>query len=351
MDFNKLKLFVSLCLIGITLNGYSQNHKATYDIHNIAFYNVENLFDTENDPEKNDEDFLPEGSYAWTEKRYNQKLIQLAEIISKLGAEKTNQPPTVVGIAEVENLKCLQDLIKTAPLSDYPYEAILVEGPDKRGVDTGLLYRKDLFDLKKYHAKELWIENAYKGFATRNQLVVEGKLEGEEIAFLVNHWPSRRAKSHYREEAGKLQRSIIDSLRQVNPNMHIVTMGDFNDDPTNKSMEKALGAVGSKNELNDKNYLYNPMHKMYKKGLGTLAYRDNWNLFDQIIISKEMIENEEGLRFYKAEICNFEELKNQNGRYKGYPFRTYAGGGYAGGYSDHFPVVIYLVKKQESTSL
>ncbi|WP_053404635.1 endonuclease/exonuclease/phosphatase family protein [Persicobacter sp. CCB-QB2] len=340
--FVRLSILMLLFLGGVSF-GYAQ--QGEFNVYNVAFYNVENLFDVINDPNKNDEDFLPDGDYKWTQKRYELKLSQMANVISKLGAAKAGGPPVICGIAEVENEQCLRDLIARPPLSDYPYEVVLVEGPDKRGVDVGLIYRTDLFKVEKFHARELWINNAYKGFATRNQLVVEGEMAGEPLAVLVNHWPSRRAKSWYREEAGKLQRQIIDELRAEKPGMNVVVMGDFNDDPVNKSMTKALGAKGKKSEVTDKDYLYNPMYKMYKNGQGTLAYRDNWNLFDQIIVSKEML-NKEGLIYYKAEICNFDELKNPNGRYKGYPFRTYAGGNYAGGYSDHFPVVIYLLKEK-----
>ncbi|MEN7551811.1 endonuclease/exonuclease/phosphatase family protein [Rapidithrix thailandica] len=341
---NKYYAFL-LCLF-FAFSVETKAQEASYDIYNIAFYNLENLFDTVDNPEKKDDDFLPEGSYKWTEKRYREKLARMAKTIGKVGAEKARQAPVIFGVAEVENQQCLKDLITHPPLNQYNYAIALVASPDKRGINVGLVYRTDLFTLSKVSARELWIEKAYEGFATRNQLLVEGELADEKIAFLVNHWPSRAAKSRYREAAGTLQRSIIDSLRALNPALHIVTMGDFNDDPVDKSLVRALGAKGSKEALSEEDYLYNPMYKMYKNGLGTLAYRDNWNLFDQIIISKELVNNKEGLLFYKSDICNFEELKNPNGRYKGYPFRTYAGGAYAGGYSDHFPVVIYLIKKK-----
>ena len=342
-------------LLIIIVFAFSQNEvnaqaeKVKYNIYSVAFYNLENFFDTINDPLKRDEDFLPTGSYKWTSKRYNLKLKHMAKVVSKLGVEKTGGiPPTIVGFSELENQQVIQDLIDTAPLNKYPYKIAHVESPDHRGVDVALIYRSDIFEMDKFYARELWVKNAYKNFATRNQLVVEGMLAGEKTAFLVNHWPSRAAGSRYREAAGALNRTIIDSLRSVYPGIHCITMGDLNDDPSNKSLTKGLGAVGDKEQLSDKNILYNPMVKMHKKGLGTLAYRDGWNLFDQIIFTKELAlkKDKTKLMFYKAEICSYDFLKNKSGRYKGYPFRTYAGGNYAGGYSDHFPVVTFFVKQK-----
>jgi len=343
-------LLIVITLVLFQTSGSSQTKKAQYNVYSVAFYNMENLFDTINDPIKRDDDFLPQGSYKWTSKRYNAKLKRMAHIISKLGTETTGGvPPTVFGLSEIETRGVVEDLISQSPLNKYPYRIAHIPSPDHRGVDVALVYRSDIFKMDKYYAKELWVKNAYKNFATRNQLVVEGTLADEKIAFLVNHWPSRAAGSRYREAAGALNRSIIDSLRKVyNNNIHCITMGDLNDDPVSKSLTKGLRAVGDKDKLSEKNILYNPMYKMYKRGLGTLAYRDSWNLFDQIILTKELVEKKDKskLMYYKTEICNYDELKNKSGRYKGYPFRTYAGGNYAGGYSDHFPVIVFLVKKK-----
>ncbi|OHX63923.1 endonuclease/exonuclease/phosphatase family protein [Flammeovirga pacifica] len=344
---------LSILLITFILPFALEAQTNNYKVFGVAFYNMENLFDTLHDAGKNDYDFLPEGSYKWTGKRYWEKQNNMANIIAKLGKEVTKQAPIVVGLSEIENRNVLEDLIEMPALKDLNYGICHIEGPDSRGVDVALLYRKDLVDIKKVSARDLKIQKTYAGdnweFKSRNQLIVESKIEGEDVAFLVNHWPSRRAESRYREEAGKLNRSIMDSLRTEHPNMKCITMGDLNDDPTNKSLTKGLAAVGDASKLSEKNYLYNPFYKMYKRGLGTLAYRDSWNLFDQIIVSKEFKKKDQNLFFWKAEICNYPELKNTEGRYKGYPYRTYAGGNYAGGYSDHFPVIIYLLKQDNSS--
>ncbi|MBD0405116.1 endonuclease/exonuclease/phosphatase family protein [Flammeovirga sp. EKP202] len=333
---------------------FLQAQKSDYKVYSVAFYNMENLFDTLHDEGKKDYEYLPEGDSKWTSQKYWEKQTNMSTIIAKLGFDVTKQTPLVIGLAEIENRNVLNDLVNTPKLKGENYGIAHIEGPDKRGVDVALLYKKDLLKVNKVSARDLKIKETYAGdnweFKSRNQLIVEAELEGEPIVFLVNHWPSRRGESRYREEAGKLQRSIIDSLRKEHPGVKCITMGDYNDDPTNKSMKKALGAVGDEKSLTEKNYLFNPFYKMYKKGLGTLAYRDSWNLFDQIIFTKEFKNKNEGWFFWKAEICSYPELKNKEGRYKGYPYRTFAGGNYAGGYSDHFPVVIYLLKQANSNS-
>ncbi len=227
------------------------------------------------------------------------------------------------------------------------------DSPDKRGVDVALLYQKSLFTPATSQSRRLLIyelDDPLKRVYTRDQLVVNGLLEGEEINFIVNHWPSRsggEARSSYkRERAGQLNKLIIDSLHQINPYAKIISMGDFNDDPTNKSIKKVLNTKSSKEYLEVQD-IYNPMEKMIKNGRGTLAYRDSWNLFDQMLLSGTLVNsNLAGYKFYKADIFQKNYLVTPKGQFKGYPFRSYDYGGYTGGYSDHFPVYIFLVKKQ-----
>ncbi|KXX70305.1 hypothetical protein [Flammeovirga sp. SJP92] len=326
-----------------------QAQKNDYKVYSVAFYNMENLFDTLHDEGKKDYEYLPDGDRKWTGQKYWDKQKNMSTIIAKLGKDVTKKAPLAIGLAEIENKNVLNDLINTPVLKDENYGIAHIEGPDNRGIDVALLYKKDILKINKVSARDLRIKETYAGdnweFKSRNQLIVEAELEGESIVFLVNHWPSRRSGSSYREAAGKLQRNIIDSLRSEHSGIKCITMGDYNDDPSNKSIKKELGAVGDISNLTEKAYLYNPFYKMYKKGLGTLAYRDSWNLFDQIIFTKEFTAKNKGWFFWKAEICSYPELKNKEGRYKGYPRRTYSGG-----YSDHFPVVIYLLKQANSNS-
>ena len=179
--------------------------------------------------------------------------------------------------------------------------------------------------------------------------MVSGLLEGEEIHVIVNHWPSRSGgasgSSYKREKAAALTKHLIDSLQQKNPYAKIISMGDFNDDPFDKSLSEILGAGARKDETDLKS-LYNPMAGLAQQGIGSLAYRDGWNLFDQIILSQPLLlEDYSSYRFYQARIGNENYLVTPTGQYKGYPFRSFGFGGYTGGYSDHFPVYVFLIKE------
>ena len=218
---------------------------------------------------------------------------------------------------------------------------------DKRGVDVALLYNPRFFTVLNTASHRLVIPEK-PDFLTRDQLVVTGLLGGDKISFIVNHWPSRlggeEKSSPLREAAAALTKHIADSLLRVDPNAGVVIMGDLNDDPNNKSVKDVIGA---KKNIDDvpKGGFYNTMWSIFDKGIGTLAYKGNWNLFDQIIISANLLgKDRRTLKFWKAEVFNKPFLMNEEGQYKGYPKRTYAGGVFLNGYSDHFPTLIYLVK-------
>ena len=236
----------------------------------------------------------------------------------------------------------------------YDYGIIHFNSPDRRGIDVALLYRKAVFIPTNYTNKELIIyaqNDPNKRVFTRDQLIVSGMLDGEMAHIIVNHWPSRsggEALSRYKRiKAAKLNKRIIDSLHSDDPYAKIITMGDFNDDPTNESIKQVLATKANRKDVSLKD-LYNPMEVLYKKGLGTLAWRDGWNLFDQIIISAELLKKDySSYRYYQAGIYNKSYLATPRGRYKGYPYRSFANGSYTGGYSDHFPVYVYLIKEVE----
>ncbi len=339
-----------LSILYLTVS-FGQNSK-TYKVNTIAFYNLENLFDTENDPITFDDDRTPNGKDHWTKENYQDKLKNMARVIAEIGADVSGTTPAIIGVCEVENRTVLEDLVNQKPLIKKEYGIIQFNSPDRRGIDVALLYKKKIFTPISYKAKELLIyddNDKSKRVFTRDQLIVSGMLDGEKIHLIVNHWPSRRGgekrSRSKRIKAAKLNRQIIDSLFSEDPYAKIITMGDFNDDPTSPSIKKFLKAQGKKEGLSIKE-LYNPMEDIAKKGLGSLAYRDNWNLFDQIIISTELTKKEfSSYRFYRAGIYNKTYLVNAHGRYKGYPYRSYAEGRYTGGYSDHFPVYIYLIKE------
>jgi predicted extracellular nuclease len=314
----------------------------------IAFYNLENLFDTINDPNVNDEEFLPDGTYQWTSERYLEKLQNLSLVIDKIGNKYNNQRPAVLGICEIENISVVKDLINTELLKPFNYGIVHYDSPDRRGVDVGLIYQKSRFTVLSSASYTLKIEGR-DDFYTRDQLLVTGILDGDTMSFIVNHWPSRRggqkASAPLRNAAADLNRFIVDSILNVNPNAKIVVMGDLNDDPDDVSVLKHLRAKGKRDKLQP-GELYNTMWDHFKNGVGSLAYRGQWNLFDMIIISQGLLNtNKETYELFSAHIFNDNFLISQEGRYAGYPYRTYSGGSYIGGYSDHLPTYIVLIKK------
>jgi len=348
----KVKISLLIVLFTSFTPIFSQEKKA-YKVNTIAFYNLENLFDTENDPLTYDDDRTPDGKDHWTEEIYQDKLKNMAKVMAEIGADVSGNTPTIIGVCETENRKVLEDLVNQETLVEQDYGIIQFDSPDRRGIDVALLYKKKLFTPTHYKAKELLIyddNDKSKRVFTRDQLVVSGMLDGEKIHLIVNHWPSRsggekRSRSK-RIKAAKLNRQIIDSIFSDEPYAKIITMGDFNDDPTSPSVKDHLNAQRESNGMQMRE-LFNPMEDLAKQGYGSLAYRDSWNLFDQIIISTELTKKDfSSYRFYKAGIYNKTYLVNAHGRYKGYPYRSFASGSYTGGYSDHFPVYIYLVKEK-----
>lgn len=331
-------------------SGLSQEQRE-FRVVTVAFYNLENLFDTEDDPLTFD-DRTPEGRDHWTSEIYTNKLKKIAQVIAEIGKEVTGRAPVLVGVCEIENHKVLEDLVNQSELLPYDYGIIQFDSPDRRGIDVALLYQKAFFTPTNYKVKPLFLydsDNRERRIYTRDQLLVSGKLDGDLIHLIVNHWPSRRGgefiSEYKRLKAAQLNKKIIDSLQSDNPYAKIITMGDLNDDPTNKSVKEVLGAKKNREDVGPKE-LYNPMESMFKSGLGTLAYRDSWNLFDQIILSDAFLKKDySSYRYYKAGIYNKPYLSTPRGRYKGYPFRSFANGKYTGGYSDHFPVYIYLIKE------
>ena len=328
--------------------------KKEYKINTIAFYNLENLFDYENDSITFDDDRTPEGKDHWTKETYEAKLMNMAKVISEIGEDITSTSPALIGVSEIENRRVLEDLLNQETLVNKDYGIVHFDSPDRRGIDVALLYQKKLFTPTNYKAYELIIyddQDRSKRIYTRDQLLVSGMLDGEKINVIVNHWPSRSGGEERsrpkRIKAAELNKHIIDSLFSEDPYAKIITMGDLNDDPVSPSIKDVLKTKGTRENMKLKE-LYNPMEDMYKKGMGTLAYRDAWNLFDQIIISAELTKKDyTSYRFYKAGIFNKNYLATPRGQYKGYPFRSFVNG-YTGGYSDHFPVYIYLIKEKIS---
>lgn len=316
----------------------------------IGFYNVENLFDTKDDEDVDDKEFLPEGGRQWTQDKYNEKLGNLAKVISEIGTEINPDGLALLGTSEVENEQVLLDLVKEEAIKGRNYKIVHHDSPDKRGIDCALLYNPKYFKVLESKALPVKIYNDEgKRKYTRDILFVKGEFDGEPIHVFVNHWPSRsggeKRSRPYRNAAAKVCKDTIDAILKVDPTAKMYVMGDLNDDPTSPSVKKILQGVNKPDKVTKKN-MYNPMYDFFLKGIGTLAYRDAWSLFDQVLVNKSCLKGEtEGYFFYKAKIYNKKYLVQKTGQYKGYPFRTFAGGEYQGGYSDHFPVYIVLLKE------
>lgn len=323
-------------------------------VYAVGFYNLENLFDYTHDEGKNDYQYLPDGSYRWNEMKYTHKLQNMSKVLAEMG---TDVLPGVgcafIGVSEVENAHCMEDLVAQPALKERNFKFVHVEGPDRRGVDCALIYNPALFKVRDVklvpYKQELEKDSAYK---TRGFLTVSGEIAGEHVAAIVCHWPSRAATSFYRESAGRQVRVVKDSLLRDDPNCKVFVMGDMNDDPTNKSMTEMLGAKGEIENVGA-GEMYNPWYNiLVKQCTGTLQYRGAWNLFDQIVMTPNLL-NKKGakdfstLKFFKNQIFRRDYLFQTEGKYKGAPKRTHAGGVWLDGYSDHLPVVVYLVKEQK----
>ncbi len=343
----KQRFFLIISALLISLFAYSQED-VKVRLACIGFYNLENLFDTINDPTINDEDFLPEGSYQWTSERYFEKLDNLSFVIDQIGNKYNNLRPVILGVSEIENITVLEDLVNTKLLKPLDYGIVHYDSPDRRGVDVALIYQKSKFTVLSSASYRLTIPDK-EDFYTRDQLLVTGILYEDTLNIIVNHWPSRRGgaktSAPLRNAAADLNRHIVDSILRINPNAKIIVMGDFNDDPDDKSVFHHLRAIGNKSKLQEGD-LFNTMWDLYKNGIGSLAYRGKWNLFDQIIVSQGLLDNDkESWELHTAHVFNENFLISQEGRWAGYPYRTYSGGSYIGGYSDHLPTYIILVKK------
>ncbi|SDR70343.1 Endonuclease/Exonuclease/phosphatase family protein [Formosa sp. Hel1_31_208] len=344
-----------LCFL-MTFNSFSQeeNKEKRFKIHTVAFYNLENLFDTINDTTKLDELSPIMEMNANRDEVYKKKVHNMARVIADIGVDLTGNSPAVIGVCEVENRQVLVDVVNDPLLLARDYGIIHYESPDARGIDVALLYQKQLFRPISHssHTVKIYDDNTRKRKHTRDQLLVSGELDGDLIHVIVNHWPSRsggEARSRpKRVAAAKISKFLTDSLQAKDPYAKIFIMGDLNDDPTNDSVKKVMNAKSNREDVELKG-IYNPYEVMFReKGFGTTAYRDAWSLFDQIMFTAPLIEKDySSFRFYKAGIYNKQYLTNKRGRWKGYPLRSFADGGFTDGFSDHFPVYVYLIKQAE----
>lgn len=315
----------------------------------VGFYNVENLFDTKDNPAINDDEFLPQGKNKWTQKRYQKKLEKLAQAIKSLGDQDGAE---ILGLAEVENRNVIKDLINTKGLKNKNYKIIHFDSPDKRGIDVAMIYKASAF--KPILKKNIPVTFANKPhFKTRDILLVSGKLNNEAVHFIWTHFPSRRGGAEksepYRKAVAKQIRVVINELLREQPQAKILVAGDFNDLPENASIKEVLKA--KPNPDYSKKELFNPAHELMTNGKGSYNYKGKWQMLDQILLSESWIKAKVGFKYVGRSMNVYapEFMKQQqNNKYKGNPDRTYAGNNYLGGMSDHFPVYAQfkLLKKE-----
>lgn len=304
----------------------------------IAFYNLENLFDTADDAYTLDKDFTPEGEFQWSQDRYNRKIQNLANVISKIGRKQSELPPVFLGVSEVENDTCLEDLIQADKLKPYQYDFVHYNSPDERGIDVAFLYQKEYFELIYSDNYPLMlIDDTGDRDYTRDILLVHGKLFGKPVYVLVNHWPSRNNGTNYssykRVQAAKQVNEIVNNIYKESETAKIIIMGDFNDEPNSDSIKNNL--------MSDA--FFNPMLELQQNKKGSVRYSNKWYIFDQIIMSYNFLNNTPNqLKFISADIFNDHFLQETKGKRKGSPKRTFVGKWHLGGYSDHFPVFAYF---------
>ncbi len=343
------RIFVTICIAFLSISaGYAQ--KKSYKVSLIGFYNLENLYDTVNNPMVSDEEFLPDGERHYNTRIYLDKIDRLSSVIAQMGTDINPDGLAILGVAEVENDTVMNSLVNHPNIKNRNLKFVHYDSPDARGVDVAMIYNPKYF--KPLYSAPLFVKlpgGSKDSYFTRDVLYVKGLLDGDTIHVFVNHWPSRVGGEERsipaRAAAAQVGKHTIDSIMAINPKSKIVLMGDLNDDPTSPSVAKTLGAKGKPNDVKEKG-LYNPWVDFYKKGIGTLAYQDAWGLFDQVIISKPWLDKEQqGYYFNRAVIYNKEFLVQHTGKFKGYGKRTWDGLTYNYGYSDHFPVYVIMLKK------
>ncbi|MGN1210611.1 MAG: endonuclease/exonuclease/phosphatase family protein [Candidatus Cryptobacteroides sp.] len=354
----KFLLYILTFLLLTNFAATAQNTGAKS--HVIGFYNLENLFDIYDDPAKNDEQFLPDGQNNWTAEKYALKLKNMAQVIRAM-KEDNGCWHTILGVSEIENRLVLEDLVNEPQIAEAGFEIVHYDGPDRRGVDVGLLYDPKKFNFIESQSIPFTFDGtqvditldkeAQENFRTRDILMVRGTIGGEMFAFYVAHLPSRLGGKGFdlRSRGGEIMYNHARALEQEYPGIKIVCMGDMNDDPQDDSMAKWLHGRETIGEMTPEDF-FNPYLSMIKDGYGSLCYRGTWCIYDQELVNYNLATAPQGgyqikpivKKKYYGRIFHKPFMITQSGQYKGYPFRTFSNGTFAGGYSDHFPTYIVI---------
>ncbi len=342
-------LFIMVCVVGFISNLYAS---APF---RVMCYNVENLFDCENDSLTNDDDFTPQGAYYWTPSKFRQKTAKIAKVIVAAGQFS---PPAIIGLCEIENDNVLDQLTKKSPLKKLGYQYVHFDSPDKRGVDVAMLYLPKYF--KALNAKAIPVKfSKHPHATTRDILYVSGvALPSDTLHLFVCHFPSRLGgaleSEERRLEAASILRQAVDSLFQQYPAPNILIMGDFNDYPKDKSMEKVLGAIKPTTPV-FQHQLYNLSYLLHEKNdIGTHKHGAEWGVLDQFIVSGSLLITNAPFYTQPSNSTIFMDsfLLQEDAKYFGVkPFRTFLGMRYLGGFSDHLPILIDFYKNTNTTML
>ncbi len=345
-------LFLALCFAAS-----AQKHNYV-----IGFYNLENLFDTYDDPAKNDEEFLPQGSNNWTEAKYNKKLANMARVIRAMHDEN-GRWHTLLGVSEIENRLVMEDLVSQEAIAGANFQIVHYDGPDRRGVDVGLLYKPDQFTLLdsesipfSFEGTEVEITLSQEDqdyFRTRDILMAHGLIEGEHFAVYVTHLPSRLGGKggDLRSLGAEIIYKHSQKMQQLYPGIKIVVMGDMNDNPTDESMVRWMHAKDDINEVESESDFFCPFTKLLADGFGSLAYQGEWNIYDIVLANYNLTKAPSGglkirkvFRNYYGRVFNQPFMTQHSGQYKDTPFRTFSNGAFIGGFSDHYPTYIVIGK-------
>ncbi len=349
------RLFTIAALLLSALLAYGQQTR-TYV---VGFYNLENLFDIYDDPAKQDQQFLPDGSNHWTQVKYEKKQANMAHVIAEM-AKENGRYHTILGVSEVENRMVLEDLVSESEIADANYQIVHYDSPDRRGIDVALLYKPEQFTFLDSEAIPFTFEGSDIDFTdtdtdyfrTRDILMVHGTIDGEHFAFYVMHLPSRGGGkgSNLRSRGAEIAYNHAMRMMEKYPGIKIVAMGDMNDDPTDPSMTDYLHSRETLEATGQEDF-FNPFCSILGDGIGSICYKGEWSLFDQILINSNLtFAPDGGLKIkqinkgYYGRVFKKRFMETKSGQYKGYPLRTFSNGTFLNGYSDHYPTYIVISK-------
>lgn len=355
----KRSFIVAALLLLMSLSASAQKTQQNYV---IGFYNLENLFDTYDDPVKNDSEFLPEGKNKWTQAKYEKKLHNMAKVIRSM-ADNNKRWHTILGISEIENRLVIEDLVSQPEIADANYQIVHYDSPDRRGVDVALLYKPDQFTYLDsesipfdFNSDIDFSDTDTSYFKTRDILMVHGLIAGEHFAFYVAHLPSRIGGKggNLRSRGAEIIYNHSREMEAKYPGIKIVAMGDMNDNPTDDSMAKYLHGQERLENVTPTEF-FSPYISMLKAGYGSLCYQGVWSIYDLELVNYNLahapdgglkiqpVTKNHGKEYYGV-VFKRPWMTTQKGQYKGYPFRTFSNGAFVGGYSDHYPTYIVVGK-------